>query len=198
MDLIDATNNEFYNSFAENFDKIPFKDVLPGLFLQYVDKSHHHTVFEIGAGAGAFALWMVENGFDVTCLEPAKIPAEKARKKGLQVECKTIQEYKIAKKFDVIVAISSLIHLPKAQIKEELSKIASLLSPKGIFFVSFIEGKSESFEDPTKMGKMRYFAKYTESELKELLEPYFSFLEKRKIEVKSMHESFFLFVLQLT
>ena len=33
---IDLLNNEFYNEYAESFDKIPFEDVLTRLILNYL------------------------------------------------------------------------------------------------------------------------------------------------------------------
>ena len=58
-----------------------------------------------------------------------------------------------------------------------MQKISQLLKPRGIFFVSFIEGEDEGFEDPTKTGKLRYFARWSDNELNDLFLPYFNSLK---------------------
>lgn len=79
MDL-DYINQEFYNAYADCFDKIPFEEILTKLVLKYVTKSNCQ-ILEIGSGAGALALWMTILGHNVTCIEPAEKPADIARKK---------------------------------------------------------------------------------------------------------------------
>ena len=197
MSSVETTNNEFYNSHADAFDKMPFEDRLPELFLTYAKKLNGKKVLEIGAGGGAFAFWMMQHGFSVTCLEPAKALAEKIRSKSgsLKVYTKTIQEFQTDEKFDSIVAISSLIHISKKELPVQINKIAGFLKPDGFLFVSFIEGDSEGYEDPTGRGKMRYFSKYSEDELNRLFAPYFSILDMHTILVKKMNQSFFLLVL---
>jgi hypothetical protein len=48
---IDIINNEFYNAYADSFDKIPFEDILIPLFLKYLPASDG-DILEIGSGAG--------------------------------------------------------------------------------------------------------------------------------------------------
>lgn len=52
---IDLINNEFYNTYADSFDKIPFEDLLISLILKYLPVVPC-DVLEIGSGAGAFFL----------------------------------------------------------------------------------------------------------------------------------------------
>ena len=191
---IDQTNCEFYNSSGESFDKIPFETLLPNLLLKYGASGE---ILEIGSGAGALAVWLTGRGCSVTCVEPAKDLAARAQSKGLLVHCLTIQKFESEHPYDAVVAISSLIHVPKTELPSQIEKIAHFLKPKGLFFVSFIEGETEEFEDPTKIGKLRFFAKWTESELDSLLLPYFDVLEQYKIDIKKMGCTFLLRVYRL-
>lgn len=192
---IDLLNNEFYNEYAESFDKIPFEDILTRLILNYLPTTGCN-ILEIGSGAGALALWMTELGHNITCIEPAEKPAEKARLKGLNV-CKTrLQDYYVNKKFDCIVAISSLIHIPRSEMPLQIQKLSQLIKREGIIFLSFIEGDCEGCEDPTRKGKERFFSKFTQDELNAMLSSHFSFLEVHRIDVKKMNQSFLLTVLK--
>lgn len=186
---IDVINRDFYDSSGNFFNAIPFAPILPELLLKY---GTGYKILEIGSGPGGLAVWLKDKGYEVTCLEPAKKLAEIAAKKGLAVYPLTIQEFTADLQYDCIVAISSLIHIPKEELPGQIKKIANLLKPQGIFFVSFIEGDDEGFEDPTKLGKLRYFAKWTESDLNHLLSPYFDILENHKIYNENMDRTFLL------
>lgn len=59
-----------------------------------------------------------------------------------------------------------------------------------------MEGNDENLEDPTSMGKQRFFSKFTLNELKVLFSQYFSFVEIQKIEVK-MNQIFFILVFKI-
>lgn len=188
---MDSVNREFYNTFYDHFDKIPFEEVLTKLFLKYITKPNQ--ILEIGSGTGALALWMTQLGHVVTCIEPAEKAAEIARKRGLKVEICNFQDFHSAQKFDSILAISSLIHIPRAEMESQIKKIAGLLN--GFVFLSFIEGEGEGYEDPTGVGKERFFAKFSEAELTKMLSTYFSIIETHRIESKRMHQTFLLFVM---
>ena len=191
---LDQTNSEFYNEYSEFFDKIPFEDSLIPLILKHLPNLGN--ILEIGAGAGALASWMVQRGYDITCLEPAVKPAEKARLKGLNVITKRFQDYSSSSTFDGIIAISSLIHISRSKMPLQIEKLSQLIKHEGTIILSFIEGNVEGYEDPTGKGKMRFFSKFTQDELETLLTPYFSIVESQKIEVKKMNQSFYLMVLK--
>ena len=192
---LDSINKEFYNAYADSFDKIPFEEVLTKLILRYVSEPNSQ-ILEIGSGAGALAFWMTNLGHNVTCIEPAEKPAEIARKKGLNVRVTKFQDFHAGQKFNCILAISSLIHIPRLEIPLQIKKMSESLEKEGFAFVSFIEGEGEGYEDPTAKGKMRYFSKFSEAELKKILSFHFSIVETHKIDVKKMNQSFLLFVLK--
>ena len=50
-------------------------------------------MLEIGSGAGALASWLVNQGYQVTCVEPAERLAKKAKEKGLMVYTTTIENF---------------------------------------------------------------------------------------------------------
>jgi 2-polyprenyl-3-methyl-5-hydroxy-6-metoxy-1,4-benzoquinol methylase len=192
---IDLINNEFYNTYADNFDKIPFEDVLIPLILKYLP-AFRCDILEIGSGAGALASWLSKLGHNVTCIEPAEKPAKMAIEKGLNVCLIRFQDFFTCQTFDSIIAISSLIHITRSEMTLQVQKILQLLKPGGIALVSLIEGNCDGYEDPTGKGKKRFFSKFTQDELNVLLSSYFSIIEIHKIEVKKMNQSFFLMALK--
>lgn len=193
-EIITSVNNKFYNETDEFVDKIPFESILPDLLIRYgVGKE----ILDIGSGAGALACWLLELGYQVSCIEPAEELVKQAQKKGLKVYPTTIQDFKIDQQYDNIVAISSLIHLQKSDLPAQIKKISLLMKPSGVFFVSFIEGEGEGFEDPTITGKLRYFSKWNTKELDDLFSPYFTLLEDHKVSSKRISFTFLLRVYTL-
>lgn len=191
---IDDINRNFYNTSGDSFDKIPFEPILTDLLLKY---TVGNEILEIGSGAGALASWLTEQGCTVACVEPAQELAEKVKAKGLEVYPITIQNFYSDRRYDAIIAISSLIHVSKADFPIQIQKIAKLLKSNGLFFVSLIEGENEGLEDPTGVGKLRYFSKWIESEVDAILSPYFILLENHKIHRKKMNCTFLLRVYSL-
>lgn len=189
----DELNCEFYNTSEESFDKIPFDTLITDLLTKYQIGKH---VLEIGSGAGALAAWLTAQGVDVTCVEPAQALAQKAVERGLKVYPTTLQSFIPDRAYNSVIAISSLIHIPKAELPVQLEKIADMLTGTGYCIVSFIEGVGEGLEDPTQIGKMRYFARWNESELNELFSPRFSLLETHQRFVKRMDCTFIISVYQ--
>jgi 2-polyprenyl-3-methyl-5-hydroxy-6-metoxy-1,4-benzoquinol methylase len=94
----------------------------------------HSNILEIGFGPGALALWLTELGHKVTCIEPAERPAEKAKNKGLTVHTVRFQDYSLVEKYDAIVAMTSLIHIPKIELKNQIERILAHIKPEGLFF----------------------------------------------------------------
>jgi len=190
----DKINEAFYNESIHSFNSIPFDPLLPQLLQKY---PIGHQLLEIGSGPGALALRLKDLGCQVTCLEPAKKLAEIAINKGLEVHPLTIQEFETNFEYDCILAISSLIHVPKKELPLQIQKIAKMLKSHGWFFVSFIEGEGEGLEDPTQTGRLRYFANWKEGEFDRLTSPYFNLLESHKIYNKKIDRTFLLRVYAL-
>ena len=103
-------------------------------------------MLDIGSGPGALAAWISQQGYEVECIEPARKMAEKAKKRGLHVHTTTLQKFETDTKFDIILAISSLIHISKAEMPDQMRKIALLLNPGSLFFASMLIGEKESLE----------------------------------------------------
>lgn len=192
--MSEEINKAFYNSQDSSFDKIPFGDHVKTFFQKYAPPSPAQ-VLEIGCGGGALAYWISQLGYEIECLEPAEKQAARSLQKGLKVSTATLQEFDTDQKYDIIVAISSLIHIPKKDLPAQIHKITRFLKPSGHFLATFLEGEDEIYEDPTNTGKTRFFSKHTQHELHQLLSS-FQILEEEKIVSKSLRQAFFLIALK--
>lgn len=186
---INTLNAQYYNVSGSSFDRIACKPLLTQVFKKHEIQG---DVLEIGSGTGALALWLEKMGCKVACIEPAEGFARKIRDKGLLVHPITFQQFEMNETYDHIVAISSLIHIPKEELPKQIEKIALGLKVGGKLFLTLIEGEEEEFSDPTQMGRDRFFSRLSEEEIKSLFFPYFTRIESHKIYQKQMDRFFFL------
>lgn len=192
MDL-DLVNKEYYNEYDHLFDRIPFEGVLKELILKFLPESHSQ-ILEIGSAAGALALWLTHLGHSITCVEPAEVPAKKAAERGLKVVVSRLQDFYTDHTFDGILAISSLIHVPKADIPAQIEKLSTLVKKEGFVIATFIEGEGEGYEDFQNHGKKRFFSKFSQEEIEAILSRHFSIIEKQRIPSRRLNQTFLLFV----
>lgn len=73
--------------------------------------------------------------------------------------------------FEGIWASGSIYHVPKSTIGELIREFRRVLKPNGILAINFKLGKGEGMEEQPKsyQGSSRYFAYYTEQEMRDIL-----------------------------
>ena len=71
--------------------------------------------------------------------------------------------------FDGAWCCASLLHLPKAEAVYALREIRRILKVDGMLILSVQEGNDEGWEDGSISGAKRFFARYQENEMKDLL-----------------------------
>jgi len=71
--------------------------------------------------------------------------------------------------FDGVWCCASLLHLPKADAVFALQEIRRILKLGGIFILSIQEGNNEGWEDGSIPGAQRFFARYQENEMRNML-----------------------------
>lgn len=192
------TNITYYDEFAHHFEKIPFEEILIRLFNKYSKNVKGKDLLDIGSGPGSLALWVKGQGFSPLCLDPSKEMCLRCREKGLSAITATIEEFELTapSQFDQILALSSLIHIEAKKLPAVIGKIHNFLANKGVFYVTFLLGGSEGWEDPTHSGKMRYFSRLSKADIFDIIAPYFSVVEQLEVPVERMSSHFLLLVLE--
>jgi len=71
--------------------------------------------------------------------------------------------------FDGVWCCASLLHLPKAEAVYALQEIHRILKLGGMLILSIQEGKDEGWEEGSIPGSKRFFARYQENEMKNIL-----------------------------
>jgi 2-polyprenyl-3-methyl-5-hydroxy-6-metoxy-1,4-benzoquinol methylase len=186
------STTEFYRQFVHEFESIPFKEILLPLLKKHLPEMKSIQVLDVGSGPGALALWLQQQGSGVLCVDPSEAMIACCLQKGLSCQHIGLEEFESEDRYDLILALSSLIHLPKERWSKELHRLASLLKPGGYFVLSVILGDFEGFLDPTNKGVERYFSFIPENEILRLMEADFCVLEKERVASSKMGQEFLL------
>jgi cyclopropane fatty-acyl-phospholipid synthase-like methyltransferase len=154
------------------------------------------TTIDLGCGAGNYAIYLSGLGFDVTGVDSSptaiKIAEEHAKKRG--VRCRFIvadllgDVHEVTGTFDFAYDWEFLHHIFPEDREAYIRNVHKVLNPGATYFsVCFSEkdpqfGGSGKFRT-TRIGTKLYFS--SESELRDLVSPYFRIRELKTIDVRS-------------
>lgn len=126
------------------------------------------AVLDLGCGTGHDALQFQNQGFTTLAVDGAQGMIELAKRNGVKhtFTLKYSRLEAVDMLFDGIWASQSLIHICKKDLPSVLQKIKHLLKSPGIFYASFRTGEGEELRTNDRFGGGRYFAYYSEDELK--------------------------------
>ena len=108
-------------------------------------------VLDVGCGAGIDASYLCEKGCDVIGIDLSIRMLEIARRNvnGAKFKVADMRNLNFqASSFDGVFMAYSLIHMPKQEVKNVLSKAHRLLKRKGVMYVAVQTGKSKEIIVP--------------------------------------------------
>jgi 2-polyprenyl-3-methyl-5-hydroxy-6-metoxy-1,4-benzoquinol methylase len=117
-------------------------------------------ILDAGCGSGRDSKAFTSMGFRVTAIDASEEMVSLASQySGLPVKLLRFQDLDFNEEFDAIWACASLLHVPRAEIDDVLTRLANAPKSGGIMYMSFKHGLRER----TKNG--RFFNDYTEESL---------------------------------
>lgn len=118
------------------------------------------AILEAGCGAGRDALAFKTAGYAVTAFDGSAKMADLAREhSGLAVLHKRFDEVDWHNRFDGIWSCASLLHVPRAELSDAMTRLARALKPRGAWYMSFKHGDTERF------AHERHFTDMTETQI---------------------------------
>jgi len=155
---------DYYNQNAEAFIKgtvsVDFKETQD----RFLDALPGKRVLDFGCGSGRDAKYFIDAGMDVAATDGSKELCKSASVyAGITVKHMLFQELDEIDQYDGIWACSSILHLPKTELKEVLGKMIRALRSKGIIYTSFKYGDFEGERNG------RYFTDFTIDSFKDYI-----------------------------
>lgn len=148
---------DYYNNYADEF----YKNTVN---VEFVTTQEHFlaklkngsNILDFGCGSGRDTRFFLEQGYSVEAVDGSKELCKLACKyTGIEVKNMLFEELSEVEKYDGIWACSSILHLPKAELKTVFEKMLRALKDNGVIYTSF---KYSDFEG---MRNGRYFTDFT-------------------------------------
>ncbi len=135
---------DYYNQNADSFVQgtvsVDFKETQDKFLKLLTGKK----VLDFGCGSGRDTKYFLESGFDVTATDGSEELCKSASTyTGIQVKHMLFQDLNEVDCYDGIWACSSILHLPKDELKIVIKKMSGVLKPNGIIYTSFKYGNFE-------------------------------------------------------
>jgi cyclopropane fatty-acyl-phospholipid synthase-like methyltransferase len=178
-------------------DNIPWNiSEPPELLVKAVDtgKIKPCNTVDLGCGAGNYAVWLTQQGFNVTGMDISKhaikLAKQLANEKGVQ--CRFIVADllgdlgKYRERFDFAYDWELLHHVSPEDRPAYLKNVHSVLKPGGVYFSVCFSEKDPGFGGEgkyrkTPLGTILHFS--SEKELRGLYEPLFNIIELNTVEI---------------
>jgi SAM-dependent methyltransferase len=127
--IYDAIGDAYDLVYPDTIEKVPFVKNL-------LERHGKDSVLELGIGTGLFAIPLHEAGFDIEGLEISQVMIDVVgqRAPGLKVHKGDMRDYKINRRYDAILALSSVFVFVanEQEIKQCLQRCYDHLESKGI------------------------------------------------------------------
>ena len=157
---------EYYNRNAADFTagtlNVDFREN-QNRFLKMLNKGD--LILDFGCGSGRDTKYFLEHGMRVEAIdgsiELCRIASEYT---GIEVRNMFFQDFDESERYDAIWACSSILHLPKNELKDVLHKMICALKPDGIIYTSFKYGEFEGERNG------RFFVDFTETSFSKFIE----------------------------
>ncbi|MCJ7450119.1 MAG: methyltransferase domain-containing protein [Candidatus Nanohaloarchaeota archaeon QJJ-9] len=166
---------EAYKNMAEEYDDYHNSiEEIEGTLKRFLEEVDGKKILDVGCGPGRDAKFFAKKGKDVVGIDPVKKFLEIAREKVPQAEFRKMDMRYLKfgdASFNGIWACASLHHLPKQEADKALEELHRVLKEGGTVHISVKKGEKEKYieRDHYSEGR-RFFALYTEKELREKVE----------------------------
>jgi SAM-dependent methyltransferase len=159
------TTIDFYNQNAEQFYKETVNVDMTALYKPFLNllpaKAH---ILDAGCGSGRDSLYFLKSGYQITAIDASKELSKLASELILQPVLNiSFQEIGCENEFHGIWASASLLHIPRNEINNVLTRISKALKENGVLYASFKYGDKEYEKEG------RYFNCYDENSINELI-----------------------------
>ncbi len=140
--------NSYHDGLTRVYSNIRFR-IIPLRFLEEISQyvPEHGNILDLGCGFGLFSLYLALShpGVQVTGVDISENRINTARRsaqelgvKNVQFHAQDIREYEVSAKYDLVITLDLLHHIPYEDGNLLLKKISQWLAPEGILLLKDI------------------------------------------------------------
>ena len=153
--MTDTTLN-YYNNNAEAFIQGTISVDFSATQDRFLRLLSGKKILDFGCGSGRDTKYFLEKGFEVAAIDGSvELCKAASLYTGIEVKHMLFLNLDESAAYDGIWACSSILHLPKSELKEVFLKMSEALVPDGIIYTSFKYGTFEGDRNG------RYFTDFT-------------------------------------
>ncbi|WP_029202043.1 class I SAM-dependent methyltransferase [Oribacterium sp. NK2B42] len=153
--MTDTTLN-YYNNNAEAFIQGTISVDFSATQDRFLRLLSGKKILDFGCGSGRDTKYFLEKGFEVAAIDGSvELCKAASLYTGIEVKHMLFLDLDESAAYDGIWACSSILHLPKSELKEVFLKMSEALVPDGIIYTSFKYGTFEGDRNG------RYFTDFT-------------------------------------
>lgn len=135
---------DYYNKNSETFMQSTISADLKDMQNKFLNELNGNKILDFGCGSGRDTKCFIEAGYDVDAIDGSiELCKSASTYTGIQVKHMLFQDLDKENYYDGIWACSSILHLPKSELKDVLSKMNRALKDDGIIYTSFKYGDFE-------------------------------------------------------
>ncbi|MFN8671848.1 MAG: methyltransferase domain-containing protein [Candidatus Sericytochromatia bacterium] len=163
---MDEITFNYYKKNFEQFIKITENINMNDIYKEFIPLlASKSKILDVGCGSGRDSIYFHGQGYKVTAIDNCIEFIEHLKKNtDIEVYQMSFEEIHFKKKFDLIWACASLLHIKKEKLPEIISKIFKYLNNKGFFYLSFKYGSFSGERNG------RIFTDMNENEFNKILE----------------------------
>ncbi len=150
-----------------------------GEFKRFQELLTGKKILDAGCGSGDHALYFVESGLDVECIDLSEKMMERCLQRGLRARVMDLEDLHLDENsFDGIWAVTSLLHIPKGKIRGVIGSLHCALKKEGILFVCLKKGEGEGMlADKHDHSTERFFAFWHKEEFLDKTKDFFDLID---------------------
>lgn len=157
-DFYDRNGGAYYNN-TVNIDM----GAIYSRFLKHLNLPS--AILDAGSGSGRDTKAFLDLGYDVDAFDASETLANlSSRFTGRKTQVMRFQDFTSAKKYDGIWCCAALLHVPRSELKDALSRLIDALKPNGVMYVSFKSGETDRVSEDG-----RHFTDLSDNGLAEML-----------------------------
>lgn len=167
VDSYNATYEHFIN---QTIDLSNLPELSKELSI-FVDLVEGKNVLDVGFGSGRDTCFFLEKGLKVLSIDISLKFAKHLQSKNLSQIC-LMDMRRLGLKnnyFNGLWACASALHIPRADFSSTLREFYSVLSERGLLYLSMKEGQGEEWSETGLNGLKRYYVYYTKDEINNIL-----------------------------